>query len=95
MSEVLVATSLTICAPMFWKRSARSISFATVTPSLVMVGGPYDFSRTTLRPLGPSVTATASLSVFTPRRICSRAAWWKVISFADMEASGFVLGARM
>src|SRR5437588_12477546 len=39
-SLVLVATSRTICAPMFWKRSARSISFATVTPSLVTVGAP-------------------------------------------------------
>ena len=74
MSEVLVATSRTICAPMFWKRSWRSISFATVTPSLVTVGAPNDFSSTTLRPLGPRVTATASESVFTPRRICSRAA---------------------
>src|SRR5713101_3133208 len=80
-SEVLVATSRTIWAPMFWKWSARSISFATVTPSLVTVGAPHDFSRTTLRPLGPSVTATAS------RRIWSRAAWWKLISFAAMEIS--------
>src|SRR6266852_4006410 len=86
-SEVLVATSRTICAPMFWKWSARSISFATVTPSLVTVGAPHDFSRTTLRPLGPSVTATASLRIWMPRRIWSRAAWWKLISFAAMEIS--------
>src|SRR5438105_12552176 len=82
VSEVLVATSRTICAPMFWKRSPRSISLATVTPSLVMVGAPYDFSSTTLRPLGPRVTATASERILTPRRICSRAAWWKAISLA-------------
>src|SRR4051794_10583243 len=81
-SLVLLATSRTICAPMFWKRSARSISFATVTPSLVTVGAPQDFSRTTLRPLGPSVTATASLRIWTPRRIWSRATVEKLISFA-------------
>ena len=40
MSEVLLATSLTICAPMFSSGSRSSISFATDTPSLVMVGEP-------------------------------------------------------
>src|SRR6267143_3790336 len=85
MSLVLVATSRTICAPMFWTRSGSSISLATVTPSLVTVGGPNDFSSTTLRPLGPKLTATASESVLTPRRISSRAAWWNVISFAGMD----------
>ncbi len=39
-SDVLDATSFTICAPMFSKRSSSSISLATVTPSLVMVGAP-------------------------------------------------------
>ncbi len=68
-SEVFEATSRTICAPMFSSASFSSISFATVTPSLVMVGAPYFFSITTLRPLGPSVTLTASASVFTPRKI--------------------------
>jgi hypothetical protein len=42
--------------------SFSSISFATVTPSLVMVGEPNFLSITTLRPLGPSVTLTASAS---------------------------------
>src|SRR6185436_15907706 len=37
------------------------------TPSLVIVGAPHFFSRTTLRPLGPSVTFTASARVFIPR----------------------------
>jgi hypothetical protein len=46
-SEVLVATSFTICAPMFSIASESSISFATVTPSLVMVGDPYFRSMTT------------------------------------------------
>ncbi len=37
-----------------------------VTPSLVIVGEPNFLSKTTLRPLGPSVTLTASAKVFTP-----------------------------
>src|SRR5580692_6098603 len=52
---------------MFSSGSFRSISFATVTPSLVMVGDPNFLSRTTLRPFGPSVTFTASASWLTPR----------------------------
>ena len=40
MSRSWSATSLTICAPMFSSGSSSSISFATVTPSLVMVGAP-------------------------------------------------------
>jgi hypothetical protein len=50
-SEVLLATSRTICAPMFSNLSSSSISLATVTPSLLMRGAPNDLSRTTLRPL--------------------------------------------
>src|SRR6187549_533541 len=57
-SEVFDATSRTIWAPMFSSGSLSSISFATVTPSFVIVGPPYFFSRTTFRPLGPSVTFT-------------------------------------
>src|SRR5271165_7018116 len=37
------------------------------TPSLVIVGAPHFFSRTTLRPLGPNVTLTASARAFRPR----------------------------
>src|SRR5690606_30340159 len=59
-SDVLLATSFTICAPMFSSGSFSSISFATVTPSLVMVGDPNFLSRITFRPRGPSVTLTAS-----------------------------------
>jgi hypothetical protein len=44
------ATSRTIWAPMFSNLSSSSISFATVTPSLVMRGAPNDLSSTTLRP---------------------------------------------
>ena len=68
-SEVFDATSRTIWAPMFSSGSFNSISFATVTPSLVIVGPPNFFSRTTLRPFGPRVTFTASASWLTPRRI--------------------------
>src|SRR5205085_8372304 len=81
-SEVLDATSFTICAPMFSNLFSSSISLATVTPSLVMVGEPNDFSITTFRPLGPSVTLTASASVLTPLRIASRARTSKRISLA-------------
>src|SRR6266700_58699 len=65
-SFVLVATSLSNCAPMFSKGSGRSISRATVTPSFVIVGAPNFLSSTTLRPLGPSVTFTTSASVSIP-----------------------------
>ena len=66
MSLVLVATSFTSWAPMFSNGSSSSISLAMVTPSLVMVGAPNFFSRTTLRPLGPRVTLTALASLSTP-----------------------------
>src|SRR5260370_2248656 len=72
-SEVFDATSLTICAPIFSNLSSSSISLATVTPSLVTVGAPKLFSSTTLRPLGPSVTLTASVRTLIPFRILSRA----------------------
>src|SRR5207253_6919539 len=82
VSEVLLATSRTICAPMFSSGSFRSISLATVTPSLVMVGDPNFLSRTTLRPFGPSVTFTASASWLTPLRIAWRACSPYTICFA-------------
>jgi hypothetical protein len=74
-SLVLLATSRTICAPMFSNLSSSSISFATVTPSLVTVGEPKLFSMMTLRPFGPSVTRTAFASALTPARIFARASW--------------------
>src|SRR5690242_14916521 len=85
-SEVLEATSFTICAPMFSNLSSSSTSFATVTPSLVTLGAPKDFSSTTLRPRGPSVTVTASARMFTPRRIFSRASWLNFTSLAAMSS---------
>src|SRR4029078_7977537 len=82
MSDVLLATSFNICAPMFSSASFSSISFATVTPSLVIVGDPNFLSRITLRPLGPRVTFTASAKLLTPRRIAWREASPYLISFA-------------
>src|SRR5438309_12084232 len=85
-SEVLEATSFTICAPMFSNLSFSSISLATETPSLVTVGAPNERSSTTLRPLGPSVTFTASAKMFNPWTILVRAPSWKRTSFAGIVA---------
>ena len=65
-SFVFVATSRTSCAPMFSNLSSSSISFAIETPSFVIRGAPYDFSKITFLPLGPIVTLTASASLLTP-----------------------------
>ena len=65
-SLVLVATSFTSWAPMFSNGSSSSISRAMETPSLVMVGAPNFLPMTTLRPLGPKVTLTASANLSTP-----------------------------
>src|SRR5665648_1080133 len=54
-SLVFEATSFTRCAPIFAYGSESSISFATVTPSLVTCGAPNFFSIITLRPFGPNV----------------------------------------
>src|SRR4029434_6435155 len=64
-SEVFEATSRTICAPMFSYLSLSSISLATATPSLVIVGLPNFLSMTTLRPFGPSVAFTAAAMMLT------------------------------
>ena len=81
-SLVFEATCLSICAPMFSRRSSSSISLATVTPSLVICGPPKDLSITTLRPFGPRVTFTVLASLSTPRRSPSRASRLNLISFA-------------
>src|SRR5580658_3195310 len=85
-SLVFCATSRTICAPMFSNLSSSSISLATVTPSLVMRGAPNDFSMTTLRPFGPSVTFTALARMSTPRSMRSRASVENLTSFADISS---------
>ena len=69
---------------MFSNLSFNSISLATETPSLVTVGAPKERSRTTLRPLGPSVVLTALASVLTPRTIRVRASSPKNTCFAAM-----------
>src|SRR6266852_2562866 len=89
-SLVLLATSRTICAPMFSNLSSSSISLATVTPSLVMRGAPNDLSSRTLRPLGPSVTRTAWVSVSMPCNILSRASTENFTSLADISVFLFV-----
>src|SRR5215470_9229931 len=86
-SLVFWATSRTIWAPMFSNLSSSSISLATVTPSLVMRGAPYDLSSTTLRPLGPSVTFTALARMSTPRSILSRASVENFTTLAAMCSS--------
>src|SRR5208282_5874167 len=86
-SEVLDATSLTICAPIFSNLSLSSISFATDTPSLVIVGAPKLRSSTTLRPFGPSVTLTAFDRMFTPLIILLRTFSPKRTSLAAIFAA--------
>src|SRR6185369_401882 len=85
-SDVFDATSFTICAPMFSNLSENSISFATVTPSLVTFGAPQDFSSTTFRPRGPRVTVTASARTLMPRSILDRASSLNLTIFAAIGA---------
>src|SRR5882724_12622253 len=85
MSEVFDATSRTSCAPIFSYGSSSSISFATVTPSFVIVGLPNFLSRITLRPLGPSVALTAFASFSTPRSNACRAFSSNCICLAAIE----------
>ena len=51
---------------MFSTASSSSISFATLTPSLVTVGAPNFLSITTFLPFGPRVTLTALAKLSTP-----------------------------
>ena len=81
-SSVFLATSLTSSAPIFSYGSSSSISLAIDTPSLVIVGAPHFFSSTTLRPFGPSVTRTASASLFMPASSRRRASLSKAINLA-------------
>src|SRR5829696_222918 len=54
-SSVLVAASLSSCAPMFSNGSESSMSLATVTPSWTTFGAPYFLSSATLGPKGRNV----------------------------------------
>src|ERR1700738_2925188 len=81
-SFVLVATSRRSWAPVFSQGSLSSISRTMVTPSLVTVGEPNFFSRTTLRPFGPSVIRTAYATVSIPFLRPWRASTSKATAFA-------------
>src|SRR6267143_1332958 len=81
-SLVFVATSRSSCAPVFSMGSLSSISRTIVTPSLVTVGAPNFFSRTTLRPLGPSVMRTAWATVSMPFLRACLASTSNVTTFA-------------
>ena len=94
-SLVLVATSLTSCAPMFSKGSSSSISLAMVTPSLVISGAPNFLSSTTLRPFGPRVILTVLASAFTPASSARRASSPYLICFAMIFPSCYSTTARM
>src|SRR6185312_7852703 len=83
-SLVLVATDFTSWAPRFSNGSSRSISRATVTPSLVTCGPPNALASTTCRPRGPSVTRTASASLSTPASSARRAVSLNSISLLNV-----------
>ena len=89
-SLVLVATSLTSCAPMFSKGSSSSMSLAMVTPSLVMRGAPNFLSSTTFRPLGPKVILTVSASALMPFSSARRASSPYLICFAIFVSSRLI-----
>src|SRR5213594_5028117 len=89
MSEVLEATSFSIWAPMSSYGSFSSISLATVTPSLVIVGLPNFLSMTTLRPFGPSVALTASAITLMPLSRASRASSLNLSCFGISRLSFF------
>src|ERR1700754_2720689 len=67
---------------MFSSLSCSSISLATETPSLVMIGAPKLFSMMALRPFGPNVALTAFARTLTPRNIRWRASSLKLTSLA-------------
>src|SRR6185295_16621547 len=63
------------------------------TPSLVMLGAPHDFSSTTFRPRGPSVTVTASARMLTPRSTLARASALNSTDFAAIARSSYASGS--
>ena len=58
--------------------------FENMGAQMVMRGAPKLLSRTTLRPLGPSVTLTALARMSTPRSMRSRASTPNLTSLADI-----------
>src|SRR5207302_4169482 len=95
MSEVFEATSFSICAPMFSLGSLSSISLATVTPSLVIVGLPNFLSMTTLRPFGPSVALTAAAMMLLPHSRLARASSSNFSCFGIAHVPPYSRMARM
>ncbi len=86
-SDVLLATSLTIFAPMFLKGSGNSISLLTETPSLVTFGEPQLLCSMTFLPVGPSVTLTASANCDRPSLSCALAVSSNINCFAIVISS--------
>ena len=72
---------------MFSRGSSSSISFATLTPSLVTWGAPKALPIITLRPFGPKVTLTAFARASTPLLIPSLASISNTI-FLEKEKDG-------
>mmetsp|Transcript_74518 Transcript_74518/g.216113 ORF Transcript_74518/g.216113 Transcript_74518/m.216113 type:complete len:220 (+) Transcript_74518:1076-1735(+) len=94
MSFVFEATCLINDAPMFMALPENSMALATVTPSLVTLGAPKLCSMTTFRPLGPSVTATASARRLAPESIAARAsAPWRISLEANLRMPRDAAGA--
>ena len=71
-SEVLLATSRTICAPMFSSGSFRLIPLATVTPSLVIVGDAEGLAEDDVASPGTQRDLTALARLLMPLRIAWR-----------------------
>ena len=92
MSLVLLATCRTSCAPMFSNLSLNSMFLATVTPSFVILGAPYGWSRIAFRPFGPKVTLTASASWSTPLNMSALPSVPKLISLPLMALACLASG---
>ena len=63
---VFLAASFKSVAPIFSTGSNKTIEFATVTPSLVIIGLPLSSSSKTHLPLAPKVELTACVSLSIP-----------------------------
>src|SRR5256714_9867995 len=74
---------------MFSYLSLSSISWATVTPSLVILGAPHPLSMTAFRPRGPRVAFTARANLVTPSSNALRASASKASILAAMPNSCF------
>jgi len=92
LESLFPATSWISLAPMFMAGSSSSMSRAIVTPSFTISGAPYARSRTTFRPLGPSVTLTASATALIPATSCARDASPKRTFFASSAGARGAIG---